>query len=94
MYVKYNELKFPVTVCLGCGDGGDVVVSEFVTDKELERLKKCYANDDDFASYPGLKRLYKRICRDAINESISFDTYGTADHTDASCIVYMPDEVK
>ena len=88
------HLRFPVTVCLGCGDGGDVVVSEHVTDKEFERLKKCYANDDDFGNYAGLKRLYKRICRDAIDESISYDIDDTADHRYASCIVYMPDEVK
>ena len=88
------HLKFTVSVCLGWGDGGDVVVSEHVTDKEFERLKKCYADDADFGNYPGLKRLYKRICRDAIDESISYDMEGTADHSNASCIVYMPDEVE
>ena len=87
-------LKFTVAVCLGWGDGGNVVVSEYVTDKEFERLKKCYANDKDFGDYPGLKRLYKRICRSAIDASISYDVDGTTDHRDASCVVYMPDEVK
>ena len=31
-------LKFPVIVWLGGGDGGDVLVSEYVKDKEFERL--------------------------------------------------------
>lgn len=87
-------LNFTVTVCLGGGDGGDVIIKEYVTDKEFERMKKCYAADDDFADYPGLKRLYKRVCRDAIDKSIAYDTDGTADHTDASCIVRFPDEVR
>ncbi len=87
------KLTFEVAVCLGLGDGGNIFVEADVTEKEFERLKKCYANDEDFEDYPGLKRLYKRICRDAIDESISYDLDGKADHTDASCIVYMPKEV-
>ena len=88
------KLTFEVAVCLGRCDGGTVFVSVEVTDKEFERLKKCYANNANFEDYPGLKRLYKRICRDAIEESISYDLGGEADHTDANCIVYMPDEMK
>ena len=71
--------------------------------KKMKRLFPCFlvacslplsAADDDFADYPGLKRLYKRVCRNAIDESIAYDTDGTADHTDASCIVRFPDEVR
>ena len=87
-------LKFDVTVCLGCGDGGDVVVSAHVTDEEFEQLKKCYAEDGDFGSYPGLEDLYNGICEDAIDECMSYDMDGETNYGDASCIVYMPKEVK
>lgn len=86
-------LKFRVSVCLGGGDGGDVVVSECVTEKQLEKLKICRENDYDFGDYPGLKRLYSSICRSAIEEARSYDYENDALYDNASCIVYFPDGI-
>jgi hypothetical protein len=86
-------LKFKVAVCLGGGDGGDVIVSEYVTEKQLERLKICKENDSDFGSYPGLKRLYSSICRSAIEEAQSYDYENAALYANASCIVSFPDGI-
>ena len=86
-------LKFRVIVCTCGGDGGDVIVSEFVTDKQLERLKICKENDYDFGFYPGLKRLYSSICRSAIEEAKSYDHENAALYKSASCMVSFPDEI-
>jgi hypothetical protein len=88
------KLEFEVDVCLGRGDGGTVFVRTDVSEKEFERMKLCHENFEDFEDYPGLKRLYKRICREAIDLSIFYDGEETVDHADASCRVYLPDAVR
>ena len=86
-------LKFRVSVCLGRGDGGDVVVSENVTEKELELLKKCRESNDEICGYPGLEDLYDNICSSAIDEARSYDYENDALYDDASCLVSFPDGI-
>ena len=42
-------LDFPVTVCLGRGDGGNVEVTVEVTDEEFELLKQCCREDGEIS---------------------------------------------
>lgn len=86
-------LKFRVSVCLGGGDGGDVIVSEHVTEKQLEKLKICKENDYDFGNYYGLKMLYSSICRSAIEEAKSYDYENAKLYSGATCIVSFPDGI-
>ena len=87
------NLKFRVSVCTCEGVGAEVIVSELVTDKQLDRLKICKEKDYDFGFYPGLKRLYSSICRSAIEKAKSCDHENAALYKSASCMVSFPDEI-
>ena len=103
------ELEFLVTICLGYGDGGDVEITETVTEEEFELLKQCCREDDEISEFEGLEDLYERVCRAALEESgycgpeddedseeddNEYDDYNDYDeYDDASCIVSMPDAV-
>ena len=92
---EYIELEFCVTICLGHGDGGDVIVTVDVTEEEYDLLKDCCREDEEIESYEGLEALYERIIDAAIDESESCspDDEDEINYDDVSYIVAMPDEI-
>lgn len=89
------ELEFWVTICLGHGDGGDVVVTMDVTAEEYELLKQCYRDDEEIEGYEGLEDLYERVVAAAKDESecCELDDCEDIDYDDASYTVVIPDKI-
>lgn len=91
-----EEYWFPVTACLGRGDGGEISVSVPVTDDEYEALKDCYREDEEIEQNESLAGLIRRIERAAFIkcENIN-DSYGDTeeDYSSASFMIGFPDEV-
>lgn len=88
-------LEFPVTICLGGGDGGEVAFDVEVTDEEFELLKKCCREDiEGIDSYEGLEDLYQRVIAEARGESEFNDPEDCyIDYDDANYFVDMPYEI-
>lgn len=93
-----KRIEFPVTACLGGGDGGDILVTVDVTAEELKLLKKCIRNEEEIEGYEGLEDLVERINEAAISECESIDdVYGDEeveeDFSSASFMIGYPDEL-
>ena len=89
------ELDFIVTICLGHGDGGDIIVTVDVTEEEYALLVECCREDDEISSYEGLEDLYDRIVEEAKDESQSCqpEDEDEIDYDDACYRVDFPDQV-
>lgn len=85
-------LEFPVTICLGGGDGGEVGIDVEVTDEEYELLLACCREDIvGIDSYEGLEDLYERVIAEARGESEFNDPDDCdIDYDDACYLVDMP----
>lgn len=88
-------LEFWVTICLGHGDGGDVMVTVDVTEEEYNLLQECCREDLEIADFEGLENLHERVIDAAVEESEACAPNGEDDinYDDASYMVAMPDEI-
>lgn len=88
-------IEFPVTVCMGHGDGGDVLVEVPVPKEEFVKLLDCCREDSEISDCEGLKDLVSRI------ESAAADEAETAaeelddelDCSEVSCIISFPEDI-
>ena len=88
-------IEFPVTVCMGHGDGGDVLVEVPVTSDEFIDLLNCYREDTEISDCENLENLVSRI------ESAAADEAETAaeelddelDCSEASYIISFPEDI-
>ena len=90
------ELEFPVMICLGGGDGGEVSVCVEVTDEEYELLIQCCREDAEIDGYDGLESLYDRIAEAARDEDeccSSDDEEEDTYYDDAYYMISFPDEI-
>ena len=62
-------IEFPVTVCMGHGDGGDVLVEVPVTSEEFIDLLNCYREDTEISDCENLENLVSRIESAAADEA-------------------------
>lgn len=90
---KTAELEFPVRVCLGHGDGGEIAVKLPVGEKEYSLLKDCCREGEEIESFPGLEALYQRIMEAAAEECEDCDGDEDIDYELAEFIVDMPQTV-
>ena len=89
-----KKLEFTVSICLGHGDGGDILVELDVTNKEYKLLKECCRENEEIESFEGLEELYKRIVAEARGESEFCDPDDCdIDYDDADYVVEFPDEI-
>ena len=88
-------IEFPVTVCMGHGDGGNVLVEVPVTSDEFIDLLNCYREDAEISDCENLENLVSRI------ESAAADEAETAaeelddelDCSEASYIISFPEDI-
>ena len=90
-----HELDFLVTICLGYGDGGDVIVTTEVSEEEYELLKQCCLEDSEIEEFEGLEALYERVVEAAKDESecCEPDDEEDIEYDDAYYTVAIPDEI-
>lgn len=89
-----QEISFWVGVCLGRGDGGNVMVDIEITDDEYEALVQCSRDDEDIDGCEAIFDLRARIVAAAETAAASYDEYSDIDyHTDVWYVVQMPDEI-
>lgn len=88
-------LEFPVTVCIGSGDGGDVLVDVPVSREEFIELLQCYRNDSEISDWNGLVTLVSKIESAASDEAeAAADELGEEiDCSEASCLIAFPDDI-
>ena len=87
------KLDFPVTVCLGRGDGGDVSVRMNVTKEEFDLLVEACENGDEISEYDSLSDLYERIIS-AASDECDWDYGGDeSDLDEATYLVSYPEKV-
>lgn len=88
-------IEFPVDVCIGGGDGGEVCVTVPVTKKEFIELLECYRHDTDISDWEGLEKLVPRI-EEAAKDEAESDAEELDDNLDcseANCIISFPEEL-
>lgn len=83
-------LNFTVTIYLS-NSSLDIVIPEFVTEKQFKRMKKC-AKNDPFSDYTGIKRLLAKIRRKALEIAPHYTDEIDADSVPI-CTIAFPDEV-
>lgn len=88
-------IEFPVTVCLGGGDGGDVSVVIPVTKEEFCKLLECCREEEEIATWEGLEELVSRIEEAAKDEAESSanELDDDLDCSEADCIIAYPEDV-
>ena len=88
------KLEFPVTICLGGGDGGDVLISVDVSEEEYELLIDACADGDEIADCDELEDLYNRIISFADDEcDWDYDNEDESDLEDAVYLIQYPDAI-
>lgn len=94
---KTRSFDFEVTLCLGGGDGGDVLVNVDVTEEEYELLKKCYRDDIGVCDCDGLEDLCQRVEEAAKDENefcmADLDVDEEIDYNSISYMISIPAEV-
>ena len=87
------KLDFPVTICLGRGDGGDVSVEIDVTKEEFDLLVEACEDGGEMSEYDTLSDLYERIVSAAPDEC-DWEYGGEESELDeATYFVYYPEKV-
>ena len=87
------KLDFPVTVCLGGGDGGDVSVRIDVTKEEFDLLVEACEDGDEISECESLSDLYDRTVS-AADEEGDWDYGGDeSDLDEATYLVSYPEKV-
>lgn len=88
-------IEFPVTVCMGQGDGGDVLVEVAVTSEEFIELLNCYREDSEISDCRALDSLVSRIEDAATDEAeiAAEELNEELDCSEASCIIAFPEDI-
>lgn len=96
--VAIHAVEFPVTVCLGGGDGGEICVKMEITDEEYELLKQCCRDGCDIESCPELEDLCNRITEESGDETErrmdECDSGEDIDYDSTYYIIEMPEEIE
>lgn len=88
-------IEFPVTVCMGYGDGGDVLVDVPVTSEEFIELLNCYREDSEISDCENLESLVSRIESATADEAeaLAEEFDDKLDRSEASYIIAFPEDI-